>query len=560
MPAVWAIPSPGPTGTATFEPSNKVKDDLSVVAEELNMIRRSRSAGLLVVAAVAAGSLLLGGPAIAAPGGNGWNSAGGDRQNTRYAAGESKISRSTVGGLSEKWEFTTEGDVSATPAVDGQQVYFPDWAGNLYAVNRTTGAVVWQKKISDYTHIPGDKARATPALTDTALVIGNQGPLGHGGAVMAIDKATGNLLWKTQVDSHPAAIITQSATIFDGVVYVGVASLEELLASGIAGPYVCCSFQGSFAALDVRTGAILWKTYMSPGADYPGNAVWGSSPAIDTKRGSVYIATGNNYDVPDSVLQCVDAAGDDPEAQRACLPPDDYFDSILALNMKTGQVKWATRALPFDAWTVSCVFGDPSNCPSPSGPDYDFGQAPSLFSMKTATGQRDVVGAGQKSGQYWALDPDTGKVLWTTEAGPGGTAGGLQWGSAVDGKRVYTANANSNNKPWTLPNGVSVTTGIWSGLDAATGEILWQRSPSHGGSTSGPVTTANGVVFGCSLDPGGWMYALDAATGAELWTFESGGSCLSGAAISNGTVYWGSGYSNFGFGTPNNKLYAFGLK
>ena len=73
------------------------------------------------------------------------------------------------------------------------------------------------------------------------------------------------------------------------------------------------------------------------------------------------------------------------------------------------------------------------------------------------------------------------------------------------------------------------------------------------------MTTANGIVFGCSLDPNGYMYALNGATGAVLWEFASGGSCLSGAAISNGTVYWGSGYSNFGFGTPNNKLYAFGL-
>ena len=55
------------------------------------------------------------------------------------------------------------------------------------------------------------------------------------------------------------------------------------------------------------------------------------------------------------------------------------------------------------------------------------------------------------------------------------------------------------------------------------------------------------------------MYALNAATGALLWSFASGGSCLSGAAISNGTLYWGSGYSNFGAGTANNKLYAFGL-
>jgi polyvinyl alcohol dehydrogenase (cytochrome) len=92
-----------------------------------------------------------------------------------------------------------------------------------------------------------------------------------------------------------------------------------------------------------------------------------------------------------------------------------------------------------------------------------------------------------------------------------------------------------------------------------TGQLLWQTAPPHGGGASGPATTANGVVFGCSLDPLGHMYALDGASGAVLWEFASGGSCLSGAAIANGTVYWGSGYSNFGFGTPNNKLYAFDL-
>jgi polyvinyl alcohol dehydrogenase (cytochrome) len=93
---------------------------------------------------------------------------------------------------------------------------------------------------------------------------------------------------------------------------------------------------------------------------------------------------------------------------------------------------------------------------------------------------------------------------------------------------------------------------------------LWQRidprDPSqNGGGPSGPTSVANGVVFGCSLDADGYMYAMNAATGAELWNYKSGGSCLSGAAIVDGVVYWGSGYSNFGFGTPNNKLYAFGL-
>jgi polyvinyl alcohol dehydrogenase (cytochrome) len=218
--------------------------------------------------------------------------------------------------------------------------------------------------------------------------------------------------------------------------------------------------------------------------------------------------------------------------------------------------------LPFDAWNVDCIpfIGDGSNCPEPAGPDYDFGQGPALFSVKTASGQRlDLVGAGQKSGQYWALKADTGAVVWVTETGPGGTAGGLQWGSAVDGKRIYTANANSDHKTWTLPSGDTTDQGIWSALDAATGNILWQRVPPNGGGASGPVTTANGVVYGCALDADGHMVAMNAASGGLLWDFASGGSCLSGGAISQGTIYWGSGYSNFGFGTPNNKLYAFSL-
>jgi polyvinyl alcohol dehydrogenase (cytochrome) len=472
-----------------------------------------------------------------------------------------------VGDLAVDWVRSTDGDVSATPSVDEEHVYVPDWAGNLYAVDRHTGEVVWQRQISDYTGIPGDKARATPAIAGDLLVLGNQGAGGGGGKVFAVDKHTGDVVWTTQVEPHFAAIITQSATVFDGVVYVGVASLEEALAAFIPG-YACCSFQGSMAALDLATGRILWKTYMAP-EGFSGNAIWGSSPAIDVKRGSVYVATGNNYSVPDAVLACVAAAGDDPDAKAACLPADNHFDSIVSLDRFTGAIKWATRALPYDAWTVDCIpfISDGSNCPDPAGPDYDFGQAPALFKVKAKNAPvKELVGAGQKSGQYWALDPDTGAVVWVTQTGPGGTAGGLQWGSAVDGRRIYTANANSNFKPWTLPDGSTTTDGVWSALDAATGAILWQTAPPLSppppfltNGASGPVTTANGVVFGCSLDPLGHMYALDAASGAVLWSFASGGSCLSGAAISNGTVFWGSGYSNFGFGTPNNKLYAFSL-
>lgn len=493
-------------------------------------------------------------------GGGLWTSAGQDLGNTRHQATESKISPSTVEKLDVKWVFNTDGDVSATPAVDGDTVYAPDWAGNLYALDRKTGAPRWVVSISAVTGVPADKARATPVVAQGKVIVGTQGPFGGGGQMIAFDKDTGAQLWATQLDSHPAAIVTQSATVHGGRVFVGVASQEEALAA-VAPGYPCCSFRGSMLALDIDTGAILWKTTMAP-EGFSGNAIWGSAPAVDAKRGQVYVATGNNYSVPQSVLDCVTAAGDDPAAQAACLPADNHFDSVLALDIATGAIRWATRALPYDAWTVDCIpfVGDGSNCPEPAGPDYDFGQAPALYTARGGDGKKvELVGAGQKSGQYWALNPDSGQVVWVTQAGPGGTAGGLQWGSAVDGQRVYTANANSNRVPWTLPSGAETLEGVWSALDASTGELLWQLSPPNGGSASGPATVANGVMFGCTLDALGHMYALNAATGQVLWSFASGGSCLSGAAISRGEVFWGSGYGNVGFGTPNNRLYAFTL-
>ena len=521
---------------------------------------------LFVVAVVGAASLLVGSAAIAGGLNDNWTSAGHDLKNTRYQNNEAGIGAGNVGSLGVKWAFTTGGDVSATPAVEGSRVYVPDWAGNLYAVDRTTGAQVWSKKVSDYTGLPGDLARATPAIAGNRLIVGDQGtlfPLQAGAFVFAVDKNTGALLWRTQVDDNYAAIITQSAVVDGNVAYVGVSSREEALA---AFGYPCCSFRGSFLALNVNTGKILWKTYTVP-AGWTGGAVWGSTAAVDNSRKTVFITTGNNYTAPQEALDCV-AAASTPEEKRACLPADDYFDSVLALDMRTGAVRWATQALPFDAWNVDCIpfFGDGSNCPEPAGPDYDFGQGPALFTVKAEHGKpRDLVGAGQKSGQYWALDADTGAVVW---ADVDGTRWYGRWPAVGFGRR---RNPHLHGEREQRPQAVGARPerdrvgghdgpeGLWSALDAATGKILWQTVPPAGGGASGPATTANGVVYGCALDAVGHMVAMNAATGSILWDFASGGSCLSGGAISQGTVYWGSGYSNFGFGTPNNKLYAFSL-
>ena len=506
------------------------------------------------------------GPALSQvpSGGPFWRFGGKDLADTRHAAAGTRIDGTNVATLAVSWVVTTGGDVSATPSVDAQAVYVPDWAGNLYSLDRRTGAVNWSRTMSELTGAPF--SRTTPAIHGNRVIFGDQGGrAGIGASLVALDKSTGELQWSTKVDEHPLAVITQSPVVVRDMVLVGVSSIEETLAA--APGYPCCSFRGSVVALDVITGQIIWKTYMAPGIPgYSGAGVWGSTPAVDPSRGTVYVTTGNNYSVPDAVLDCVAANQGDSQAVSACLAPDDFFDAIVALDLETGAVLWATKTVPYDAWTSACLSGPTAeNCPDPAGSNFDFGEGPALFTVTSPLGlPLDVVGAGQKSGQYWVLDRSTGLIQWVTSVGPGGTFGGMIWGSATDGERIYTANANSDRRNWGLVGGSFTEDGFWSALDARTGEILWQTpDPVSGSINQGPVAVANDVVFGCSMDPGGGMYALAAESGQILWSFSSGGSCNAGAAIVDGQVFWGSGYSALADqlgGTANNKLYAFGIQ
>jgi polyvinyl alcohol dehydrogenase (cytochrome) len=481
-----------------------------------------------------------------------WPVSGQNLNDNRSQPAEHVISPGNVGRLAPKWVFTTGGDVSATPTVADDAVYFPDWAGNLYAVDKNTGQQIWSAQISTYTGVTGDLSRSSPAVFGDELIFGdNQGNLGvHNGAwLIAVNRHTGELRWITQIESHPAAVVTGSAVVFGHVVYQGVSSGEEGLAANPA--YSCCTFRGSVVAVDARSGRILWKTYDMPdnhGAtnQYSGGAVW-QEPVIDPRRHVLYAGTGNNYTVPMSVLVC---QADNPAATN-CAAPDDYFDTALALDLRTGAVRWSQRLWGYDAWTVACLVpGASINCPSPAGPDYDLGGSGGNLLP-------NLAGFGQKSGIYWGLNPINGSILWGTPVGGGGTLGGIEWGSATDGRRIYVAIADSSGSAYKLPSGQTITWGSWGALDPDTGKILWQiADPTSGALDTGSVSVANGVVYAGSLS--GYMYALDAATGRILWSFSSGGSVIDGPSIVDGVVYWGSGYGRIG-GTGNNKVYAFSL-
>jgi polyvinyl alcohol dehydrogenase (cytochrome) len=523
------------------------------------MTRRTRTGALAAAALLASASLLTlaAAPAGASRGGD-WPVAGQNIENTRDAAAETTISPANVAGLKVKWSLTTNGDVFDTPAVSDGVAYFTDSgsttvpSGTLWAVDVGTGHVKWSRPISSYTGIPGDDSRTTPAIADGLLILGDQAPqsLGATGAwLFAVNAATGNLAWKTQLDSNPAAVVTASPSVYGSLAFAGVSSYSEEDATGVPG-FQCCTFRGSLVALNVHTGQIVWKTYMVPPNDgktggYSGGAIWGSSPAIDPANHMVYVGTGNTYTVPAGICTQPDETG--------CTAPaaSDHEDSIVALNLFTGKIIWSTPTLTADVFNTACT-----NPAEECGPDFDFGSGPNVYTTRMPAGApRTLVGIGQKSGMYYALDPGTGQIVWQTKVGPGTSLGGIQWGTATDGTRIYAAESDFYGLPYTV-NGKTVTGGSWAALNAATGQILWQTPDPQGAPDLGFMSVANGVVYAPSYVASGTnMYALNAATGAIGWSYASGGGVIAGAAIVNGTVYWGSGYKF----ADNDKLYAFGL-
>jgi polyvinyl alcohol dehydrogenase (cytochrome) len=473
---------------------------------------------------------------------------------TRSNATENMLNTSNVGQLAPHWTFQTHGDVSATPAVVDNAVYVPDWGGYVYKFAADTGKVIWSHQISEYDGVRGSISRTSPTVSGDTVYIGDQ----NGGHLIALKTSDGSERWSTRMDafnSHPKAVLTQSPVVYNGVVYEGVSSSEE---SAAADPnYSCCTFGGSLDAVDATTGEIIWATSTVPpnnGAvgGYSGGAVLGGTPALDPSQNTVYITTGNNYSVPQSVLDCSGSVAN-------CASPDDHFDSVLALDMSTGAVKWASRLQDtLDVWNDGCLaVTTPTNCPTTPGSDSDLASGPNLLTIKTGQGKPElVVGVGQKNGIYTLLDAATGKVLWRTTAGPGsapGGSGGIMWGTATDGKRIYIAEANSASANFTLQNGTKITSGLFTALDPQTGKILWQTPDPSGNVDPGAVSTANGVVFAGSLS--GHMYALDGANGKVLWDYKAAGSSNAGPAIANGNIYWGNGDSRLGSGSTT--FYAF---
>ena len=515
-----------------------------------------------------------------------WPMIGRDPANTRNQPDEHKIRRANAHRLMPKWVATIAGDVSATPAVVDGAVYFGDFGGMLWKLDADSGRVIWSHLVSDYTGIAGDVARTSPSLVGNTLIVGD---LRHPN-MLGINAKTGDLRWMTQVHPDPKGIMTGSPVVVGDTIFTGIS------ASGAAGPGA--TFRGAIVALNAHTGSILWRTYSLPdnggvAGGYAGATMF-SPPAVDVRAGLVYGTFGQPYTEPASVTACHAAHGGFTES---CEQPGSFLKSIVAFDMKSGEPRWSYRVQGHEPWLRACgsLPASVTWCPAEAdGEKWDLGgSGANVMRLRVErhwrsdedsgwrfveAHRRHVVGLGAKSGVYTLLDAKTGAFIWNTLIGPGGDQGGMQWGTAFDGERIYVSITNHHHIPYKLTqNGVltdeTVTGGSWAALDPKSGTILWQTADPQvetlpGLGTVGvwdlaPVTVANGILYAASmakLPTQNQMFALDAATGAILWQFSAGSSVNSGPAVVHGSVYWGSGYVRSGVeGSGNNHLFAFSI-
>ena len=414
-------------------------------------------------------------------------------------------------------------------------------------------------------------SRTSPYLADGYLYVGTQ----IHALFLALDVLNGAVVGRKQLSNHPLAVITQSPSVYDGQIFVGLSSVEET-ASAIIPGYQCCSFGGSLLALtfDYASGTFhtVWEVSMlpTPQRDWSGVAVWGSQPSIDQARSQVFIGTGNVYKAPPKYAACAKRVASG-KSSSSCLPRRVLQESIVALDIRTGHINWIRHLAALDAWTVACLPGavpgnKKKNCPAAPGPDADFGMAPSFVSGSAHTpGGRDTLVVGQKNGNLYALSAEDGSVSWATHTSPDGVDGGLSWGVAVDESRVYYTAMNWNNVPWKLrPSGPTIRGSAWGAANLTDGTILWNTEVQPATSLSQvPPSVVNGVIVtgrtslketGPQSVIGGELVMLDAASGGMLGSLPLDAPFHGGIAIQNEYLFFGSGYSN-GFYNTTGSFY-----
>jgi alcohol dehydrogenase (cytochrome c) len=465
----------------------------------------------------------------------GWPGYNGDPRGNRYTALE-QINPSNVAQLGGRWVFTLPNTarLEVTPVVVDGLMYVTS-ANECYALDAGSGRQVWRYR-----------RPRTAGLTGNAAAGINRGVAVAGGRVfmatdhahlIALDRFTGELLWETEMADHRQNYFATSAPLAAG----------GLVVTGVGGGEL--GSRGFVAGFDQATGKEAWRFWTVPKPGEPGSETWegagiehGGAPTwftgtYDPELETVYWPTGN---------PSAEHNGDDRQGDNL------YSDCVVALDLKTGKLKWHYQFTPHDLW------------------DWDATETPLLIDAEWQGRPRKLLAQANRNGFFYVLDRTDGKLLlakpfiknitWASGIGADGRPVKLpNQEPTEEGTRVCPALDGATN--WFSPSYNPATglfyvqtlercgiftkaeTGEWRpgraymggsqrrspndksekilrAIDLKTGEIAWELpQPGLGNSWGGTLATASGLVIFC--EENGALMAADAKTGKPLWSFQT---------------------------------------
>jgi alcohol dehydrogenase (cytochrome c) len=464
----------------------------------------------------------------------GWTQPGADLANTRYVA--SAISSTDVSTLGVAWTVPltistarTDGAYATTPVIVNGVVYVQDLESNVYAISLATGKVLWTHHYNSPNGGP-----------DGVNVVGGVVYAATNSAAVALSAATGAQLWSRTLIGNDHEGIAMAPGYNHGTVYVSTVPANATVGQYLPGG------QGILWALNATTGAPEWSwnqdqnLWGNPGVN-SGGGLW-YTPSFDA-QGDIYLGVAN----PGPIF------GTKKYPLGSSRPgPDLYTDSVVKLS-PAGKLLWYYQLTPHDLY------------------DWDLQNPPVL---STANG-RPVVIDGGKAGVMIELDAQTGKLVWqlpvgghdghetdgvlTEHATPTSRGllparyclepslyGGILTQLASNGTTTFAA-VNDLALPATPVDYTGTVTTVLRAVENATGEMVAVNQDTGAvewdtllpSSPYGAATVTNNVVFTTTFN--GYLYALDATTGAILFKTPMSAGTNAPVAVDGDYVIAGAG-------------------
>jgi alcohol dehydrogenase (cytochrome c) len=470
-----------------------------------------------------------------------WLSYSATASNQRYSLLD-QVNTGTVKGLELQWVWQARSleKFEATPLVVDGVLYTVQAPNDVVALDAATGRMFWT-----YHYEPAPEARLCCGRVNRGLaILGDTLYMGTIDAhLLAIDARSGQLVWDTKVaEASQMYAITMAPNVIKDKVIVGTAGGD-------------LGVRGYIAAFDAKTGREVWRFYTIPAPGEPGNETWSGD---SWREGGASVWNAGAYD-PATNLAFWGTGNPAPDWDgRGRLGDNLYSDSVVALDVDTGKMKWHYQFTPHDEL------------------DYDSTQVPVLADIEWRGSPRKVMLWANRNGIMYVLDRVTGELLtgkpyvnhnWFAGFDAKGRVlrkpgmditpepklfrphvhGAINWAPTsfsprtglyyvahwensgiigIEGEfpqpvgihRRQTAMGQTNLEPFF--NNDDEAYGVIRAYDPNTLDAKWEYRMADI-TWGGVLSTAGDLVFGGGRE--GYLLALDARSGALLWHASLGG-------------------------------------